>query len=562
MIYLKTLLLSLFVAFNVVSYAQGENDVLDLKDPVLGKWGFASKQQNRKSALKGVKKFAVSLGKIGSSVMTKGDSESIDWVIPPQYDAVSADFSERLAAVEVDGKVGYIDVYNRFIIEPQYQPVKKLEGFNLGLSTVKIGEKYGFINKKGETIIPAQYDYAENFNDNMLATIKMEGKFGAIDLFGNIVVPCKYSLEATMTTVPISNKVYKHVSDSIKKELLNLSYSKILSELKACTEEVDKRISDSLWIQPLETTTVNKDNTKGIKDNYGRMIIPCQFSNIDYDATNHLYVVKGAWQKLGLYSYKGDCIFHPVFNSMSAFNEGFSTATVEGIEGTIGSDGWVDPAFMDNICNEGLRHDTEGNVDKAQTLYECILNIDPNHVMALNNLAIIDINNKDYNKGMRKLKIAHKIAPDNELISENLHTAKKNRNQRRWNRITTGLEIAAAVISLGAMTYSTVSGASSSGFSSSSATSSSVSSYSGSKSSASGGSIKGGKPSNGLATGQAWKTDSDTYADYDSQLAMHFSGNRPMSASDARTIQQRMRSIRKKWEARGKTITEVPNETR
>ena len=80
--------------------------------------------------------------------------------------------------------------------------------------------------------------------------------------------------------------------------------------------------------------------------------------------------------------------------------------------------------------------------------------------MALNNLAIIDINNKDYNKGLKKLKLAHKLAPDNELISENLHAAKKNRNERRWNRITTGLEIAAAVITIGAATYSAVNGVS------------------------------------------------------------------------------------------------------
>lgn len=443
---------------SIASFAQTEDDVLRLKDPISDKWGYASKVQNRKSPLKGIKKLAVStLGKAGSSMLSETDAEAIDWVVPPLYDNVASEFSEHLAGVELGGLVGFIDINNRFIIEPQFEPVDKLTGFSLGMAAVKIGSKFGYVNKKGEIVISPIFDEASNFKANMLATVKQGGKYGAIDLNGHLVVPCKYPLEAAMTTVPISNKLYRQARDSVEKEFKNQSYT-ICSQLKACDDEINGKIADSTWIQPLQTTELGEGDFKGIKDHYKRMIIPCQFATITYDDTNHLYIVKNATGKYGLYSYKGDCLFRPLFDSIGDFEYEQCVVSVEGVEGTIDNSGWIDPSFMDEICNEGLRYDREGNARKAYSVYERILTIDPNHVMALNNQAIIDIDNKDYNKGMKKLKLAHKLAPDNELISENLHKAKKNRNERRWNRINTGLEIAAAVITLGAATYSVASG--------------------------------------------------------------------------------------------------------
>lgn len=115
---------------------------MDMKDPITGKWGYASKIQNRKSPVKGIKKFAVNtLGKMGSSLLTKSDADAIDWVIPPLYDAVATNFSEQVSGVEIDGRVGFIDINNRFIIEPQFEPVKELTGFSLGLAAVKKGRQ-------------------------------------------------------------------------------------------------------------------------------------------------------------------------------------------------------------------------------------------------------------------------------------------------------------------------------------------------------------------------------------------------------------------------------------
>lgn len=541
----RLLALVLLLLLPSATFSQMEKEVLVMKDPITGKWGFASKVQNRKSPLKGIKKFTVStLGKAGTAIMTKSDAEAIDWVVPPLYDAIAPEFSEHLAGVEVGGLVGYIDINNRFIIEPQFEPMKNLEGFSMGLAAVKMGSKYGYIDKRGKTVIAPQFEYAENFHDNMLASIKKDGKYGAIDLNGNIVVPCKYIAEAAMVSVPISNKPFRQAADSVKNELQADHYKDILAQIRSSEELQNQVIADSSWVQPLTTTSVGDGEFKGIKDQYNRMIIPSKFSAINYDAENNLYVVNNAQGLYGLYTYKGDRLFHPLFDTMSSFINNSSTVTVEGIEGTIDCSGGMDPAFMDEICNRGLQYDKEGNAGKAYSLYERILTIDPNHVMALNNLAIMDIDSKDYNKGLKKLKLAHKLAPDNELVSENLHTAKKNRNERRWNRINTGLEIAAAVITLGAATYSIATGAStttsglSSGSSSfSSSTSSSSSDYSSSS--------KHDSSTSSKANHANWKALDRAY-EGDETLLMKMKDSGNYNKDEVRRIQKRMKETREK----------------
>ncbi|MBQ8047499.1 MAG: WG repeat-containing protein [Prevotella sp.] len=367
-------------------------------------------------------------------------------MIPAQYDAVASSFQEGLAAVETGGKVGFIDLHNRFIIEPQYEPVKNLEGFSMGMAPVKVDGKYGYIDKKGRMAIEPQYDYAKGFKDNLLATVKNDGKFGAIDLAGDLVVACKYIAEEAMTTVPISNKDYREAAKNAKARNESKAYEALQKRLKQAENEAGERINNPAWIQPLTYETTSTDgNLQGIRDNYRRMVVPERFEEVSYDKANHVYIVKDQDSHYGVFSYKGDQLFRPLFDSIGGFSAGRSNVSIDDYSGWIENEGNMQEEFMDNICDAGLDFDQAGNSEKARELYERILLIDPNHVMALNNLAIMDINNKDYNKGMRKLKLAHKLAPDNKLVDENLHEAKQNRNERRWNRIGRAMDIVAAV---------------------------------------------------------------------------------------------------------------------
>ena len=454
-----TILVILCLYWVIPSSSQPNYDVVLLKDPITGKYGYANKEQNRNSPFRGLKKFGRNVlgSNIGSSLIGKSDADEIDWAIPPQYDAASKEFSEQLAAVEINGKVGYIDIYNRFIIEPRFAPRDDLDGFSLGLSAVRIGDKYGFINKKGEIVIEPTFDYAENFKENMLASVKQNGKYGAIDITGKLVVPCKYPLAAAMISTPLLNTDYREAAKTTKTRKENLEFTPITDQLDNYSKEIGTIINDTTWTQKL-VVEKNGSTNLGLRDQYGRAIIPERFISIDYDSIYHLYVVCDTASLYGLYTYNGSRVFRPLFDSMGTFEDGHCDVSIRQLDGWIGPTGYIDPDFLDNLCNLGLAYDQAGDKAEAVQLYNRILLLDPDHVMTLNNLAIIDIDNKDYNKGMRKLKLAHKLAPDNELIENNLRQAKKNRTERRWNRVNSALEIAGAIVGVASATYTVVNG--------------------------------------------------------------------------------------------------------
>ena len=50
----------------------------------------------------------------------------------------------------------------------------------------------GYINEKGNEIIPLQYEFGENFSQG-LALVRQNGLFGFIDKRGEVIIPFKFS---------------------------------------------------------------------------------------------------------------------------------------------------------------------------------------------------------------------------------------------------------------------------------------------------------------------------------------------------------------------------------
>lgn len=59
------------------------------------------------------------------------------------------------------------------------------------LVPVRMGEKFGYVNLKGEVVIPAQFDGATWFHDG-LASVECEDKRGFINKQGELCIPCRY----------------------------------------------------------------------------------------------------------------------------------------------------------------------------------------------------------------------------------------------------------------------------------------------------------------------------------------------------------------------------------
>ena len=110
-------------------------------------------------------------------------------VIPPQFSAAE-NFSDGVALVHLpDGAKGLVDRQGKIVILSF--SLEELQPFAHGLAAVKVGDKYGYVDKQGTLIIKPQYDNASPF-DQGLAQVARLDKYGLIDRTGKVVVPLEY----------------------------------------------------------------------------------------------------------------------------------------------------------------------------------------------------------------------------------------------------------------------------------------------------------------------------------------------------------------------------------
>ena len=66
-----------------------------------------------------------------------------------------------------------------------------LNSFHEGLAIVKKDQKYGYIDGKGNEVVPCIYDYIDNFSEG-LARVWNDDLYGFVDKTGKEVIPCEY----------------------------------------------------------------------------------------------------------------------------------------------------------------------------------------------------------------------------------------------------------------------------------------------------------------------------------------------------------------------------------
>ena len=94
-------------------------------------------------------------------------------------------YSEGMAAVEKNGRWGFIDQKGREIVRPQYQDVLS---YGESRAAVKKDGQWGFVDKRGKETVKPQYDNVWSYKDGR-ATVEKDGKRHALDLNGNEVSP-------------------------------------------------------------------------------------------------------------------------------------------------------------------------------------------------------------------------------------------------------------------------------------------------------------------------------------------------------------------------------------
>lgn len=110
---------------------------------------------------------------------------------------IIGDFSDGLAYIIKDGKYGYINKKGEIVIPIEFESDDLLEeqdgSFCEGLACIYKDEGYGYIDKNGNVVIPCIYCCAGDFSDGLASVCKEEnGKWGYIDKSGKEVIPCIY----------------------------------------------------------------------------------------------------------------------------------------------------------------------------------------------------------------------------------------------------------------------------------------------------------------------------------------------------------------------------------
>jgi hypothetical protein len=127
---------------------------------------------------------------------------------PLGYGPKNHSFSEGLVPVEINGKSGFMDRTGKIVIEPQFEDA---EDFSEGLAPVKVrGEvttwcprepsgtrkgftmKWGYIDKTGKMVIPAEFESADSFSEGLGAINQCDEGF-FIDKTGKKIVLGNFS---------------------------------------------------------------------------------------------------------------------------------------------------------------------------------------------------------------------------------------------------------------------------------------------------------------------------------------------------------------------------------
>lgn len=119
-------------------------------------------------------------------------------VINPQFERATPFSDEGIAGVEIGNKWGGIDTTGKVVINPQFDEFSSSFGgrlggqiisgdfsnifkhyfFSEGLAGVRVGNKYGYIDKTGKYVINPQFDQAFPFNEGLAMVVIREKSIG------------------------------------------------------------------------------------------------------------------------------------------------------------------------------------------------------------------------------------------------------------------------------------------------------------------------------------------------------------------------------------------------
>ncbi|WP_106154831.1 WG repeat-containing protein [Marinilabilia salmonicolor] len=179
---------------------------------------FQSYAQSSKESTQRNNEYQDSFSRIGKSSKYGFVNNLGDTVIPiGKYKFLNPlDDEGMILATNYKDKQGFIDINENIIIPFNYED---LGVFSHNLTFAEKNGTFGYLNRKGKTIIDFQFSEAKYFYNPGLAIVKKESGWGLIDTLGNFKVDCiyddiDYSRENQIAIVKKHNKWAFYFSDT------------------------------------------------------------------------------------------------------------------------------------------------------------------------------------------------------------------------------------------------------------------------------------------------------------------------------------------------------------
>lgn len=243
-------------------------------------------------------------------------------IIEPTWDYILIGQRSKQILVEKDSLFGYTDRNGNVIIKPQY---KDAQNYYEGLAAVGNGKKYGFINLKGDTVIPFIYDDVFLGFSNGLSDVTRNDSCGYIDKKGEVILPLIYE-----TCYPFESELAHIVTFNGDTLLIN-------SKGETFKYDIEKYKNKKLWGLNTYPGSFTTRTGQGRINDKGDTIVPPIY-NITGNLSDEMYIVQleGKW---GAYSDKGKLVIKPVFDEIWHFNEGLANFKLNGKWGFVDREG-------------------------------------------------------------------------------------------------------------------------------------------------------------------------------------------------------------------------------
>ncbi|MDR3352863.1 MAG: WG repeat-containing protein [Zoogloeaceae bacterium] len=292
--------------------------------------------------------------------MRREPESAIIWAIEPRFDLVW-DFDDNgLAVVQVNGKCGYINEKGEEVIPPRFDRADDFAAN--GLASVKINGKWGFIDRKGEEVIPPRFDLVESFTANGLAAVEIDDdecrytrKWGYINERGEEVIPLRFDNAYPFDTNGLALVKSGAELPSWMDSLAANGHWGYINEKGE--EIIPARFDEASYFAANGLAVVKINDKWGYINEKGEEVIPLRFEDAELFNANGLARVriKGKW---GYINEKGKSMISPHFDEAGVFVNGLAPVKVKGRWGYINEKGKkiIRPHFDDawNFAANGL----------------------------------------------------------------------------------------------------------------------------------------------------------------------------------------------------------------